>query len=235
MRLVRRRQALIVALAGGLAVLQTAAAADTRAPTRRFIVTVRATITKEWTYTTPATVNGCASQIVGSGRRILTLRSDGASTVTASWAGGKSRARFSGRVSLAGTLVQTGTKTIRTPAGNGCDGDVHSSSCTPVRRTFADHRIGLVSRRRHRLGFTRLTGVVPRSVYTTCPGEPAGVRALSSGLEAADTSYSERELFDRATAGLTLEGDADVSTKLLGSPGNVVQHVRWTLLFRRVR
>jgi hypothetical protein len=220
----------LVALIG----LQAGVAATSRASSIRFLVTVRATVTKQWTYTTTKAAEGCASKIKGSGARTVALRSSDVSVVRGTWPGGNRRARFTGSVRIAGTIKQAGAKTTTTTGDAGCSKGTHRVTCARVTRSFRNKAVQLVSRRVHRLGFRRIAGLVPDDFFTSCPGEPSGVRALAGGIELAGARYSERDLFDRNTAGVTLQGSADITTKLLKSPGSVVQHVRWTLSLRRV-
>lgn len=228
------RRLLAAAILAAVTSLPLAAAAQTRTETTRFLVSVRGTLTKQWSYTRSKIETDCATTIKGSGLRTITLRSSDVSVVAGSWAGGKARARFGGSIRLAGTIKQSGTQTITTRGMAGCDKGTRRVTCGRLMRSFRAKTARLVSRRVHRLGLRRIAGLVPADVYTSCPGEPTAVRALASGIELAGATYSERELFDRTTAGMTLQGSADITTKLLSSPANVVQHVRWTLILRRV-
>ncbi len=213
--------------------LALAAGAQTRTEATRFLVTVRGTVTKQWSYTASKVETDCATRIEGHGSRTIALRSSDVSVVSASWGGGKARARFSGSIRLAGTIKQAGTQRITTSGTAGCDKGTRRVACPRITRSFRAKTVRLVSRRVHRLGLRRVAGLVPSDVYTSCPGEPTAVRASGSGIELASAAYSERDFFARTTAGVTLQGSADITTKLLGSPGNVVQHVRWTLVLRR--
>jgi hypothetical protein len=228
----RLRRGLIIGLVAAVTALQAAAAAETS--TVRLLVTVRASVTKQWTYTRVTRSDGCTSTVKGGGTRAIAIRSSDASIMTASWPRTSARVTFSAPVRLlAGTVNQSGTKTTRI-GGSGCDTGTHKITCLRVRRSFRNQTVQLVSRRAHRLGFRRMTGLVSDAFFNRCPGEPSAVRALSGGIELADATFSERDLFDRTTAGVTLQGSADVTTKLLKSPGNVIQRVRWTLTLRRL-
>jgi hypothetical protein len=76
--------------------------------------------------------------------------------------------------------------------------------------------------------------LVPDVFFNGCPGEPRPVRAVVAGLALADTSFSERDLFDRSVGGFTLAGTADATTTLLNGSGRILHRVRWTLTLRRV-
>jgi hypothetical protein len=151
------------------------------------------------------------------------------------WSGGPSRARFGGRIAVAGSIVESGTKTTRVAGASGsCDVGAHRQTCERMRGTISGRDVGIISLRRHRLSLTPLRGVVPNSFYTDCPGEPTPIRLLSNGLDVADASYSERVLAAPSTGGLSLRGGAEVTDGFLKPPSHVVQQIHWTLLFRRV-
>lgn len=214
--------------------LQAASAADSQSSSTRFAATFRASIVKQWSYTSTSTLNGCKTRTKGSGTRRITLRSSDVSLVAGSWSGGKSRARFSGAIVAGGSVQQSGAKTTTVTAGVGCELGSHRQTCAKVNRSVSDKKTGLISRRLRRIGLLRIRGLVSSDFDTPCPGEPTSIKAIAGGVELAGASYSESELFARSTAGLTLQGSADVSTKLLNGSGAVVQHVRWTLTLRRV-
>jgi hypothetical protein len=94
--------------------------------------------------------------------------------------------------------------------------------------------VQVVSHRLHRLGLRRITGLVPSDFFGSCPGEPSAVRAIAGGIELADSTYSERDLFDPTTAAVTQQGSADVTNNFLNGTATVLEHVRWTLVFRRL-
>lgn len=223
---------LILLSAVTLALLEPAMAA--RSSSARFLVSLRATITKQWSYTSSGRSEGCRTNVTGSGMRTIVLRSHDVSVVTVRWAGGRSRVRFAGAVgSLAERIRQTGSKTTRT-SGSGCDDSVSRATCAPLTRTFRGRRAQLVSARRHKLTFRRMRGLVPADFVNDCPGEPARVRAVVAGLAFADATFSEREFFDRRVGGLTLQGTAEATTTLLNRSARIVHHVRWTLTLRRL-
>jgi hypothetical protein len=227
------RPLLIVLLAGLLAAAASAGTAGTR--TARFLVSMRATITKQWTYASAARSSGCRTAIAGKGLRTITLRSRDASVVTATWAGGRARVRFGGAArALGGLIRESGTKTTTTTGPAECDPGTQRLTCTPISRSVSDLRAELVSGRRHEVGFRRMKDVVPDAFFGSCPGEPTSVRTVGSGLALADASFSERDLFDRNTGGLTLQGSADASTTLLNRTAKIVEHVRWTATLRRL-
>jgi hypothetical protein len=229
----RLRLVIIVPLAACLSAAVPALAA--KSSTARFLVSVRATVTKDWDYTMTRTSAGCRARIDGKGTRTITFRSRDVSVVTARWAGGRSRVRFSGSVgSLGGSIRQTGKKTTKQSGSAGCEQGTRHAVCTPVSRTFAGQRAQLVSGRLHKLGFRRLRGFVPDAFFGDCPGEPASVRSIGSGLSLADATLDERDLFNRSVGGLTLQGSADSTTTLLNRSATVTEHVRFTVTLRRL-
>jgi hypothetical protein len=230
---VRASPALIVLVTAGLAAAQAAGAGETS--TARFLVSVRATVTKHWTYTSTQSSAGCRLTTNGEGARRISFRSKDVSVVTARWTGGRSRVRFSGSAgSLGGSIHQTGTTRTTSTGPAGCAVGPRRTTCTPITRTFHNRAAALVSGRLHKLSFRRMSGFVPDDFFTDCPGEPAAVRSVAGGLSLANGSFDERDLFNRSVGGLTLEGSADATTTLLNGSATIVHHVRWTLTLRRV-
>jgi hypothetical protein len=224
---------LIVLSALTLALLEPAAGAGSSRA--RFLVSLRATITKQWSYTSSQRSGGCRIEVTGSGKRTISLRSRDVATVSARWNGGVSRVAFSGAVTaLSESVRQSGTKVVRTTGGTECDEGVSRKTCAPMARTLSNRRARLVSTRPHKVGFRRMAGLVPDVFFNDCPGEPARVRAVAAGLALADASLSERDLFDRSVGGMTVEGTADASATLLNRSARIVHHVRWTLTLRRL-
>lgn len=225
-------RALILAVVGVVIALPAAVAADTT--TARFLVTVRGTVTKQWSYRVQTRSGDCTRTVSGSGTRTIRVRSADASVVAGSWPGPRAPATFDGAVRLAGAIRQSGSKTTRDGGPAGCPQDERHPDCGLLTRTFQNRSMRLVSGRPRRLGFRRIPGLVPDVFYNGCPGEPSAVRRLAGGINLADAAYSEKELFDRSTAGVTLRGSTDVTTKLFSPPGSVLQRARWTLTLRRL-
>jgi hypothetical protein len=227
------RRALLVGLAVAATALQAAAAA--RTSSGQFLVTLHATLTKQWTYATSTRVAGCTSRVAGSGLRTISLRSSDASVITGSWPGGRARASFSQPVRLLrGSIIQSGTKTTRNTGAAPCSQETHQLQCARITRSFQNRSVQVVSRHVHRLGFRRIQGLVPSDFFGSCPGEPSAVRAIAGGIELADSTYSERDLFNPTTAAVTRQGSADVTSDFLNGTGRVLERVRWTLIFRRL-
>jgi hypothetical protein len=229
----RLRAALIVPF---VAVLAAQAAGARQTSSAQFLVSLRATVTKQWTYTaTRRPSSDCRERIAGRGERTVSLRSRDVSVVIARWAGGRARVKFAGNVgSLGATVVQRGTKTTRSSGGAECTQGTDRRSCPALSRRVVDLHGRLVSGRLHKLSFGRIRGVVPPIFFNDCPGEPVAVRSVSAGLGLADASFSERDLFDRNVGGLTLQGTADADTTLLNGSASIVQRVHWTLTLRRL-
>jgi hypothetical protein len=230
MRLLR----LFLAFSATVAVaLELAAPAAPRADATRFAVSVHGTLVKQWTYTRSSTVNGCPTTTTGSGKRTISLRTSDVPLIAGSWSGGSARAHFSGSVPLSGSILQSGTKKTVVKGGTACDTGTHKQTCARVNRSFSAKKSTLVSRKRHRIADSS-PGLVPPEFFTSCPGEPTKVRLTGSGIELGDAAYKETTLFSRNTAGVTVQGRADVTTELGGGTGTVVQHVRMTIALRRV-
>jgi hypothetical protein len=224
---------IIVPLAACLAAVAPAVA--DRTSTARFLVSVRGTVTKQWTYSSTQTTAGCRTRIDGSGKRTITLRSADVSVVTVTWGGGRSRARFSGTPRLlGGTIRQTGAKTTKRSGPATCEQETQQETCPPLARTFSGRPAQLVSGRLHKVGFRRTTGLVPAVFFGDCPGEPASVRSIGSGISLATGNLNEGDLFDHSVGGLTMQGAADARTTLLNRSATVREHVRWTVTLRRV-
>jgi hypothetical protein len=227
------RRALLVGLAVAATALQAAAAA--RTSSGQFLVTLHATLTKQWTYATSTKAAGCTSLVAGSGMRTISLRSSDASVIIGSWPGGRARASFSQTIrSLTGSITQSGTKTTRTTGAAPCSQETHRLQCARITRSLQNRSVQVVSRHVHRLGFRRIQGLVPSDFFGSCPGEPSAVRAIAGGIELADSTYSERDLFDPKTAAVTQQGSADVTSNFLNGTGTVLERVRWTLILRRL-
>ncbi|HEX6489789.1 MAG TPA: hypothetical protein VF002_00285 [Gaiellaceae bacterium] len=227
------RRALLVGLTVAATAIQAAAAAHSRST--QFLVTMQATVSKQWTSASSTTTAGCTSRVTVNGTRTISLQSSDASIVSASWAGGGARAIFAAPVRLlAGSVTQSGRKTTRSSGPAPCSQGTHRLRCTRITRSFQDRSAELVSRRVHRLGFRPIRGLVTNDFFNSCPGEPSAVRAIAPGIELAGSRYSERELFDPATAAVTLQGSAEVTSTFLSQPATVIERVRWTLMFRRL-
>jgi hypothetical protein len=226
-----RLGACVVAL--GVALVALDAALANEASSARFLVTVRATVAKRWSYATSTTSAGCTTKTKGSGTRTITLRADEA-IVNGRWAGGKARARFMNPVrGISGAVTQSGEKTTRL-SGSDCTTEGRHYDCSRKYRTFEHRTAQLVSVRAHRLGFRRMRGVVPDDFFDSCPGEPVAIRSVGGNIDLADVKFGERDLFAHTTAALTLRARADVTTTNLPASGRVVQRVRWTVVFRRL-
>jgi hypothetical protein len=206
-----------------------------RTSSRQFLVTLHATVTKQWTYATSTKAAGCTSRVAGSGVRTISLRSSEASLITGSWPGGRARVSFSQPLRLlTGSITQAGTKTTQNTGAAPCSQETHQLQCARITRSFQNRSVRVISRHVHRLGFSRIKGLVPSDFFGSCPGEPSAVRAIAGGIELADSTYSERDLFDQATAAVTQQGSADVTNNFLNGTGTVLERVRWTLIFRRL-
>jgi hypothetical protein len=229
----RLRQVLLIALVAFLIVLPSSLAAG--AKTSRLLVSVRATVTKQWSYSTSRTVAGCSTKVSANGTRTIKLRTSDVSVVTANWPGGRARVKFAGKVRfLAGVVEQVGSKTTTRGGPTGCESGKSQADCAPVTRSFRNRSATIVSRRAHLLTFGALKGLVPGAFFGSCPGEPSAIRSVTGGLELADAKFSEKQLFDRTVAGVTLAGGAEITTQLLNGSARVLQRVHWTLTLRRL-
>jgi hypothetical protein len=228
----RPRQALIGVVVVALTALQGAAASETSRAS--FLAFLSGTVTKQWTYSTSPTVNGCTVKTNGAGTRKISIRSSDNSVVAASWSG-RGRVRFSSGVRfLGGAVQQSGTKTTRGVGPSTCDKSIHRLTCTPLTHSFQNQAAQPVSRRAHRFSFLAMKALVPANFFNSCPGEPTAVRSIGGGLELAGSNLSEADLFDRAVAGITLQGSSDVTTQTVSGSAKVVQHISWRLTLRRL-
>jgi hypothetical protein len=192
-------------------------------------------VSEHWTYSSSSKAAGCTTAVTAGGTRTFSLRSSDVSSIAMRWSGGTSRARFGGRIAVAGSIAQSGTKTTRVTGPSGsCDVGTHRQTCQRLRAAISERNVGIVSLRRHRLSLTPLRAVVPAGFYTDCPGEPTPIRRLSNGLDVADAPYSEHVLAAPSTGGLSVQGGAKVTDGFLKPASHVVQQIQWTLLFRRV-
>jgi hypothetical protein len=217
----------------GLITVATVASASGTAAQPRFLVTGQGEVTKTWSYTTSTTVDGCTTRVTAHGSRTIALRTPRA-RLTASWASGGKRVRFAGMLPVVGTVTEAGTKTTRQTGASGCDKAAQTVTCSRLRATVRGRSIRLVSRRAHRVGSTRLRGLVPgRFLSAGCPGEPAAVRGVADVVEIPDATFRERDVFDPGVVELTLRAHTDATTELSDPEGTVDQRVRWTLHLRR--
>jgi hypothetical protein len=228
----RLRVALAV-IVGGLTTLQTAAARGIGES--RFLASLTGTVTKQWSYTRTATVDGCTVTTRGKGTRAISLRSAVDSTLGARRTA-SGRASFSGSVRfLRETVRQSGTKTTQASGPSTCDTSLHRLVCKRMTRVLENRAARPLSRRLHEATFRRMTGLVPRTfVVAGCPDEPAEIRSIAGGLELASARFREADLFDRSVGGMTLQGSSDVTTETLSGSATVVQHVSWRLRLRRL-
>jgi hypothetical protein len=229
----RLRHALVVLSTAALVALQAAAAAETS--TARFLVSLRATVTKQWSYTSTVKAGGCTTRISGRGTRTISMRTPDASVVTVRQREPGARVTFTGAIRpLSASITQTGTKTTTSSGPSGCEHAVRHFDCVRMTRSVPNLAAQLLSERLHKLSFRRMKGFVPDAFFNECPGEPKAVRLINAGLRLADANLDERDLFERSVGGLTRQGSADATTTLLNLSARIGRHVRWSLTLRRL-
>ena len=197
-----------------------------------FLVTLNATVVKNWNAVSQTTVNGCPTSQRSIGRRVVTLQSKRPTTVVVTFRNQRmvsfapSAVRF-----LAGEVAQTGsrTTTVKPP----CSPSTKRSTCGRRHRAVKGVRLAFFRSARNEISF-RPAGL-PR-LAAGCPPESAQVRAIHSGLEEADGEISEEALADSRIRTQTATGSAAAETDLEGEEtGRVVERVSWKLTFTRKR
>jgi hypothetical protein len=214
-----------------LAFLAGTAEGASKAKPVAFRVTLTATVTKDWNTVTETTVDGCPNSRHSVGRRTVKLRSARPTTVFVTFARG--RISYSPAVvrSVRIDLVQTGNETLKVTSP--CEARTTHALCVPKRRAISATRFGFFRSARNEISFR--SAWLPE-LSSACPRESSRVRALRSGLRAAQGELSEAALANPRTPNQTAFGGVEVTTDLDGEEtGTVVEGVRWELTFTRKR
>jgi hypothetical protein len=205
-----------------------AGSADAARPTRAtFGVTLRATITKDWNTVSESTEEGCTVVRRSIGHRTVTLRSARPTRVVVSFQSGKAVFSPSAVRFVTVRVAQSGENRNRRelPCGSGTE----RVRCRPASRRMSGGSFRFARSGRNEISFqaARLPGA-----GTSCPREPAAVRAIKPGLRDAEGEISEIDLTGGASQ--TAFASAEATTDLEGpDAGRVVERVRWSLTFTR--
>jgi hypothetical protein len=224
---------LLSALLGALVAVSTGAAAE---PQRGFFdVSVRGTITKQWTYVENNPGTDCEVRRSYKGRETFTFRSRRATRVLV-------RSRADGRLvlgailrNIAGTYAQRGTRGDRS-TNPACRNPVsYSTRCAPPRKSAT--RGGAISVSAPRKGVIQLAKLrlpirLPRAL-STC--EPREVAKLPTRAEVATARAGATDVFDANARAVELDATATETTTFSGGDsGRVVLNVSWTVSFEPV-
>lgn len=194
-----------------------------------FLVTLEATVTKDWNTVTMSTVSGCPTSERSVGKRKIKLRSTRPTIVIVTFNGG--------RVSYPGAVVryvrvelnQTGSRTATLQAP--CKERTVHSRCPRAHRVVSGARFGFFRSARNELSFH--SARLPE-LPMACPPESSSLRAIRASLQIAQGELSEAALMNPRIPSQTAAGSADVETDLDSrETGRVVVHVSWELTFTR--
>ena len=195
----------------------------------RLALTLTASISKSWTYSSTRTEENCRVRTRGSGERTITLRSHRPTIVTARGVGSRIVFRPSAVRFLGGVVTEGGSKTEYAS----CDGKITAFDCVRFRREFAGKAARFSSPRSGVLRFAPLVGL-PRANQPTCPGEPANVRKEEPGLRSAPGRLREEILLDPRFKRFVSTGNLTRTRRFGGtSVATVRQRVHWALTFAR--
>jgi hypothetical protein len=200
-----------------------------------FRVTLTATLTKEWTFTSVESEDPCTLTTRGTGRWQTKLATRKAARVRATDAG-RGRVRFSGVVrALAGTATQAGAATTTADGPQFCQRLSRSVRCRTDRRTFRGGFVSIASPRRGVVRPGRLRGAEAIRYRSACLAQATEVQAIRTDFPLATAPLDAADVFGRDIPRFFSRGDTEQVTTLEGDiEGRVTERVRWTLVFRRV-
>jgi hypothetical protein len=215
-----------------------AAAASTRtvATGTVFRVTLKATMTKDWSYVDEGELDGCPITTRVQGRRVVTLRSSRPTAVRVTFVGARAvyspayvrfllvQASQSGVVSTDRALPPTCTMR-----------EARRTNCPRLRLSSRDAAVRFFRSRRNEISFARTREFA--TFPTTCPLQTASVRAERLSLDLVEGGdISEAEFRDPRIRFQTATGSAVETTDFEGDgDGKVVVRVNWQLTFVRSR
>jgi hypothetical protein len=224
----------LIALASACAVSGAAAASSsTVASETVFRVTLKATMTKDWSYVDEGELDGCPIKTQVQGRRVVTLRSTGPTLVRVRFAGGRavySPARVRSLLVLASQSGVVSTDRRLPPS---CTvREVRRSNCSPLRLASRGAAVRFRRSGRNEISFARTREFA--TFPATCPQQTASVRAERPSLDYAEGEISEAELRNPRIRFQTATGTAVETTDFEGDgDGKVVVRVSWALRFER--
>ena len=223
------RVSIVTALACLLAFLAGTASGASQPKRVAFLVTLKASVIKDWDTVTVASVTGCQTSQRSVGRRTVRLRSARPTTVFVTL--------NRGRVSYPHAIVryvrvqlsQTGSQTATFQAP--CKERTLRSPCMRARRAVSGARFGFFRSARNELSFR----AAPLPEFAkACPAESSSVRGIRPSLRDAQGELSEAALMNPAIPSQTAIGSVDVETDLDGrETGRVIERVSWELTFTR--
>jgi hypothetical protein len=224
----------LIALGSACAVSGVAAASTPNVASETlFRVTLKATMTKDWSYVDEGELDGCPLKTQVQGRRVVTLRSTKPTLV---------KVRFAGRrvvyspAWIRNLLVlgsQSGVMASDRRLPPSCvDRQARRSNCVKLRRASRGAAVRFFRSRRNEISFRHTPELSP--FPTTCPQQTASVRAEQPSLDLAEGEISEAELRDPRIRFQTATGTAVETTDFEGDgDGKVVVRVSWQLKFER--
>jgi hypothetical protein len=223
-----------IALAAACAVSGAAAASTTTvASGTLFRVTLKATLTKDWSYVDEGELDGCPLKTQVQGRRVVTLRSTKPTLVRVRFAGGRAVYSPAWVRSLLVLASQSGVVATNRALPPSCVArEARRSTCAPLRRASRGAAVRFFRSRRNEVSFARSPEYA--AFPATCPLQTASVRAERPSLDLAEGEISEAELRDPRIGFQTVTGSAIETTDFEGDgDGKVVVRVSWALRFER--
>ncbi len=203
-----------------------------------FRVTLTGTLTKDWTVTRTVAAE-CDEVTTNEGHWKLTLASRRPTrivTIGPSAPGHPLRISPDVVRSIDGRASQTGSIRVDT-RGPRCVRSVRRSNCAGQARSFRGATVRLTTPARGTARFARLQGAsAARSFRGTCPEEPADIRSIRTDLSLADAPLAAADTFDRNVPRFFISGNTTQETTIEGEyDGKVIERVRWTLTFTRLK
>jgi hypothetical protein len=223
----------------GCALVLMWGAAGAATPKRAvFRVTLTAVLTKD--SMSRRVVDGACDEVTTTaGHWRMTLAARRPSTIVVVGPSGPGRpVRFAQSTirRIVGSASQRGTTLVQNPGGR-CGAPTQRIDCGRGAASFRGATARISSPRRRIARLDRLQGAsAARSLRGRCDAEPAEIRAIRTDLGIADAPLSVADFFDRNVPRLYLTGNTEQETTLEGEvEGTVIERVRWTLVFTRVR
>jgi hypothetical protein len=224
----------LIALASACAVSGAAAAStSTVASETLFRVTLKATMTKDWSYVDEGELDGCPLKTQVQGRRVVTLRSTRPTLVRVTFAGRRAVYSTGWVRNLLVLGSQSGEMTSDRRLPPSCvDRQVRRSKCVKLRASSRGAAARFFRSRRNEISFSRTPEFF--GFPATCPQQTASVRAERPSLDVAEGEISEAELRDPRIRFQTATGTSVETTDFEGDgDGKVVVRVSWALKFVR--
>jgi len=221
--------ACLLAIAGGVA----HAAQQKQAV---FRVTLTGTLSKQWTYTQVENVNECVRVTRGSGSATTKLSMKKPVRIRAT-AVGATRVGFAGSLAkIAGSVVRSSSKTITMNGDLPCERrTVSEGRCARRKVTFGGASSSLRNPRKGILQLAPLRSARPAR-SPECPPEPPDIAAIRTDLPIATGPLDVKDVFGSDIPRFFISGDSTQETTLNGDlEGKVVERVRWTVVFTRLK